>query len=59
MERWAWEEERDGAGEIVAKRRQAEVELARGKKVARVCRKLGITEQMARICADRPRRRGG
>jgi len=31
--------------QIISKLREAEVELARGKKVAQVCRQLGVTEQ--------------
>ena len=37
--------QRHGAEQIIAKLREAEVELARGKTVAGVCRKLGVTEQ--------------
>jgi putative transposase len=33
------------AEQIIAKLREAEVELARGKKVPEVCRKIGVTEQ--------------
>ena len=36
---------RHGAEQIIAKLREAEVELARGKTSGEVCRKLGITEQ--------------
>jgi transposase-like protein len=36
---------RHDAAQIIAKLREAEVELARGKKTGEVCRKLGITEQ--------------
>ena len=36
---------RHGAEQIIAKLREAEVELARGKTAGEVCRKLGITEQ--------------
>ena len=36
---------RHTAEQIVNRLRAAEVELAKGKKVAEVCRKLGITEQ--------------
>ena len=31
--------------QIIAKLREAEVELARGKKVPEACRKIGVTEQ--------------
>ena len=31
--------------EIISKLREAEVELARGKKVPQVCKQLGVTEQ--------------
>ena len=31
--------------QIIAKLREAEVELARGKTAGEVCRKLGVTEQ--------------
>ena len=34
-----------GAEEIIPKLREAEVELARGKKVADACKKIGVTEQ--------------
>ena len=37
--------QRHGAEQIIAKLREAEVELARGKTVGDVCRKLGVTEQ--------------
>jgi len=37
--------QRHGAEQIIAKLREAEVELARGKTAGEVCRKLGITEQ--------------
>src|SRR5262249_9480779 len=37
--------QRHGAEEIIAKLREAEVELARGKTAGEVCRKLGVTEQ--------------
>ena len=33
------------AEQIIPKLREAEVELARGRTVAQVCKKLGITEQ--------------
>ncbi len=33
------------AEQIIAKLREAEVELSRGRKVPEVCRKLGVTEQ--------------
>ena len=33
------------AEQIIAKLREAEVELARGKKVPEACRKIGVTEQ--------------
>ncbi len=33
------------AEQIISKLREAEVELARGKKVPQVCRQLGVTEQ--------------
>jgi transposase-like protein len=33
------------AEQIIAKLREAEVELARGKKVPEACRKIGMTEQ--------------
>jgi putative transposase len=33
------------AEQIIAKLREAEVELARGKKVPEPCRKIGVTEQ--------------
>lgn len=36
---------RHDAAQIIAKLREAEVELGRGKKTGEVCRKLGITEQ--------------
>ncbi len=36
---------RHGAEQIIAKLREAEVELARGKTAGEICRKLGITEQ--------------
>lgn len=36
---------RHGPEQIISKLREAEVELARGKKTGEVCRKLGITEQ--------------
>jgi putative transposase len=36
---------RHGAEQIIAKLREAEVELARGKTAGEVCRKLGVTEQ--------------
>ena len=36
---------RHDAAQIIAKLREAEVELARGKKTGEVCRKLGVTEQ--------------
>ena len=36
---------RHGAEQIIAKLREAEVELARGKTPGEICRKLGITEQ--------------
>jgi len=36
---------RHSAEQIVAKLREAEVELAKGRKVPEVVRKLGITEQ--------------
>jgi putative transposase len=36
---------RHDAAQIIAKLREAEVELSRGKKTGEVCRKLGITEQ--------------
>src|SRR5215471_6895324 len=36
---------RHGAKQIIAKLREAEVELARGKTAGEVCRKLGVTEQ--------------
>lgn len=31
--------------EIIAKLREAEVELARGKKIPEVCQQIGVTEQ--------------
>lgn len=31
--------------EIIAKLREAEVELARGKKIPEVCKQIGVTEQ--------------
>ena len=31
--------------QIISKLREAEVELARGKKVPQVCKQLGVTEQ--------------
>ena len=34
-----------GAEQIIAKLREAEVELARGKKVPEACRKIGVTGQ--------------
>jgi len=37
--------QRHGAEQIIAKLREAEVELARGKTAGEVCRKLGVTEQ--------------
>ena len=37
---------RHDAAQIIAKLREAEVELARGKKTGEVCRKLGVTEQI-------------
>ena len=36
---------RHGAEQIIAKLREAEVELARGKTAGEICRKLGVTEQ--------------
>ena len=36
---------RHDAAQIIAKLREAEVELGRGKKTGEVCRKLGVTEQ--------------
>ena len=36
---------RHTAEQIINKLRQAEVELSRGVKVPRVCRKIGVTEQ--------------
>ena len=36
---------RHGAEQIIAKLREAEVELARGKTAGEVCRKLGVTER--------------
>ena len=36
---------RHGAEQIVPKLRQAEVELAQGKTILQICKKLGITEQ--------------
>ena len=36
---------RHDAAQIIAKLREAEVELARGTKTGEVCRKLGVTEQ--------------
>jgi transposase-like protein len=33
------------AEEIIAKLREAEVELARGKKIPEVCKQIGVTEQ--------------
>jgi hypothetical protein len=36
---------RHEAEQIIAKLREAEVELARGKTAGEVCRKLGVTEQ--------------
>ena len=36
---------RHDAAQIIAKLREAEVELARGKRTGEICRKLGITEQ--------------
>jgi hypothetical protein len=36
---------RHGAEQIIAKLREAEVELARGKTAGEICRKLGIIEQ--------------
>jgi transposase-like protein len=33
------------AEQIIAKLREAEVELSRGRKVPEVCRKVGVTEQ--------------
>src|SRR5882724_5639417 len=36
---------RHGAEQMIAKLREAEVELARGKTAGEVCRKLGVTEQ--------------
>src|SRR5262249_28118852 len=36
---------RHGAEQIIAKLREAEVELARGKTAGGICRKLGITRQ--------------
>jgi putative transposase len=33
------------AEQIIAKLREAEIELARGKKVPEACRKIGVTEQ--------------
>jgi putative transposase len=33
------------AEEIIAKLREAEVELARGKKLPEVCQRIGVTEQ--------------
>ena len=36
---------RHDAAQIIAKLREAEVELARGKKTGEVCRKLGVTEE--------------
>jgi hypothetical protein len=36
---------RQGAEQIIAKLREAEVELARGKTADEVCRKLGVTER--------------
>ena len=40
---------RHTAEQIVAKLREAEVDLARGKQMAEVVRKLGITEQTVRL----------
>ena len=37
--------QRHGAEQIIAKLREAEVELAWGKTAGEICRKLGITEQ--------------
>jgi hypothetical protein len=37
--------QRHGAEQIIAKLREAEVELARGKTAGEICRQLGITEQ--------------
>ena len=36
---------RYSAEQIIAKLREAEVELAKGRKAAEVCRKLGVSEQ--------------
>ena len=36
---------RHDAAQIIAKLREAEAELARGKRTGEICRKLGITEQ--------------
>jgi hypothetical protein len=37
--------QRHGAEQIIAKLREADVELARGKTAGEVCRKLGVREQ--------------
>ena len=34
------------AEEIIGKLREAEVELARGKKIPEVCKQIGVTESM-------------
>ena len=57
---------RHDAAQIIAKLREAEVELARGKKTGEICRKLGITEQTyyrwrkeyGGLRTDQARRRG-
>ena len=36
--------------EIIAKLREAEVELARGKKVPEACKQIGVTEQTYYRC---------
>jgi hypothetical protein len=42
---------RHGAEQIIAKLREAEVELARSKTAGEVCRKLGVTEQTYYLAA--------
>jgi hypothetical protein len=39
--------------EIIAKLREAEVELARGKKVPEVCKQISVTEQTYYLTAGR------
>ena len=54
--------QRHGAEQIIAKLREAEVELARGKTAGEVCRKLGVTPTTGgaeSTAASASTRRGG